>query len=96
MWTHRTDWRRTLDFGTAVPGPDERVDLVFDGLDTVTTVELNGIRLGTTATVHRSHRFDVRRVLREGSNPLVVDFRSVLDPAPLTRPLMLRSADDLR
>ncbi|HWO64840.1 MAG TPA: glycoside hydrolase family 2 protein [Umezawaea sp.] len=77
-WVHRTDWRYALAFDAAAPADGERVDLVFDGLDTVATVELNGVRLGSTKNMHRGYRFDVREVLREGSNDLVVAFRSAL------------------
>ena len=61
--------------------PDERVDLVFEGLDTVATVSLNGTVLGRTANMHRSHRFDVRDVLVDGDNELTVDFAAQTDAA---------------
>ncbi len=77
-WMHRTHWRYTLDF-TAEPARD-RADLVFDGLDTVATVRLNGRVLGRTANMHRSHRFDVRE-LRDGGNELTVDLLPALDHA---------------
>ncbi|PGH46963.1 glycoside hydrolase family 2 protein [Streptomyces sp. Ru87] len=81
VWAHRTDWRYTLSFTTATPADGERVDLVFEGLDTVATVELNGTVLGSTANMHRSYRFDVRDLLRPGGNELVVSFRSALEYA---------------
>jgi beta-mannosidase len=80
-WTHRTDWRYTTTFHAQAPAPDESVELVFEGLDTVSTVELNGETLGSTANMHRSHRFDVRHLLRDGANELVVTFRSALEHA---------------
>ncbi|WNV88159.1 glycosyl hydrolase 2 galactose-binding domain-containing protein [Umezawaea sp. Da 62-37] len=78
VWTHRADWRYAVSFDADAPGADERVDLVFDGLDTVATVELNGQVLGTTKNMHRGYRFDVRGLLRGGANELVVSFRSAL------------------
>uniref|UniRef100_UPI0031D7E2CA glycoside hydrolase family 2 protein n=1 Tax=Saccharothrix mutabilis TaxID=33921 RepID=UPI0031D7E2CA len=77
-WAHRADWRFTLDFTAEAARPGERVDLAFDGLDTVATVELNGAVLGSTANMHRSYRFDVRDHLRDGGNQLVVTLRSAL------------------
>jgi beta-mannosidase len=77
-WTHRADWRYALSFDAAAPADGERVDLVFDGLDTVAAIELNGVLLGSTKNMHRGYRFDVREVLRAGSNDLVVSFRSAL------------------
>ncbi len=82
VWAHRTDWRYALAFETAPAGPDERVDLLFEGLDTVATVELDGRVLGETANMHRSHRFDVRDALEGGGfHELVVSFRSALEYA---------------
>ncbi|GAA3726504.1 beta-mannosidase [Spinactinospora alkalitolerans] len=81
VWAHRTDWRYTLTFDAEAPEPGERVDLAFDGLDTVATVELNGRVLGSTANMHRGYRFDVREVLRNGPNELTVSFRSALEHA---------------
>ncbi len=80
-WVHRTDWRYTLVFEADAPADGERVDLAFDGLDTVATVTLNGQVLGTAANMHRSHRFDARAALRAGSNELTVDLRSALEYA---------------
>ncbi|WP_165990066.1 glycoside hydrolase family 2 protein [Streptomyces sp. YIM 98790] len=85
-WTHRTEWRYTLDFRAAPPAPGERVDLVFDGLDTVTTVELDGRVIGTTANMHRGYRFDVRGPLGpaadgSGEHTLAVTFHSALEHA---------------
>ncbi|MRG59909.1 glycoside hydrolase family 2 protein [Agromyces sp. CFH 90414] len=68
-WTYETtfDWR---------PDGHERHDLVFDGLDTVATVRLNGRVVLEAANQHRSYRVDVRDVLAEGENTLEVAFRS--------------------
>ncbi|MFT7841446.1 glycoside hydrolase family 2 protein [Saccharothrix sp. BKS2] len=77
-WMHRVDWRYALTFEAAAAGPGEKVELAFDGLDTVATVELNGTVLGRTANMFRSYRFDVREHLRDGANDLVVTFRSAL------------------
>ncbi|MFD9700370.1 glycoside hydrolase family 2 protein [Lentzea sp. NPDC059081] len=75
-WVHRADWRyRTTFLATASSG---RADLVFDGLDTVAAVSLNGHLLGETANMHRSHRFDVRDLLMDGGNDLEVAFSSAL------------------
>ncbi|MFJ9033089.1 glycoside hydrolase family 2 protein [Streptomyces sp. NPDC102274] len=80
-WAHRTGWHYTLTFDAAAPAPGERVDLAFDGLDTVATVELNGRPLGSTANMHRAYRFDTRQALRCGTNELVVAFRPALEYA---------------
>ncbi len=83
-WIHRTRWRyeRLLEVEPTMPG--ERVDLVFDGLDTVATVALGRQVVGRTANQHRTFRFDVRDALAgadEGRMPLTVDFASALEHA---------------
>jgi beta-mannosidase len=80
-WIGRTDWayETTFDWPGDRPfdgRPDgaARTDLECAGLDTVATVELNGVVLGETANMHRSHRFDATRALRPGANRLEVRF----------------------
>ncbi|KOX13909.1 beta-mannosidase [Saccharothrix sp. NRRL B-16348] len=77
-WMHRADWRYALTFEAEAAEPGEKVELAFDGLDTVATVELNGVVLGRTANMFRSYRFDVREHLKDGANDLVVTFSSAL------------------
>lgn len=77
-WMHRAEWRYALTFEAEAAKPGEKVELAFDGLDTVTTVELNGRVLGSTANMFRSYRFDVREHLEDGANELVVTFHSAL------------------
>ena len=73
-WVGDTEWLYRTQFEAAPPAEGERVDLVFDGLDTVATVRLNGTVLGQTANMHRSYRFDLSAYLREGANELAVTF----------------------
>ncbi|MFC7528533.1 glycoside hydrolase family 2 protein [Actinoplanes sp. GCM10030250] len=80
-WFHRSAWRYDTVLRAAPAEPDERVDLVFDGLDTVAAIELDGVVLGRTANMHRGYRFDVRHLLREGAIPLTVRFDSALEHA---------------
>lgn len=54
----------------------ERLDLVFDGLDTIATVIVNGHEIAQTQNMHRTYRFDVTALLRQGDNELVVRFAS--------------------
>ena len=62
-WMRRTDWAYERDLDLAPAAADERVDLVFDGIDTVATLTFDGHELGRTANQHRSYRFDVRDLL---------------------------------
>ncbi|MFS0910824.1 glycoside hydrolase family 2 protein [Microbacterium sp. 179-I 3D2 NHS] len=79
-WIGRTRWsyRTTIEWTDAGA---ERTDLVFDGLDTVATVRLNGDELGRTFNQHRTYRFDVTDRLRAGANDLEVVFDSAWEYA---------------
>lgn len=77
-WMHHTDWRYETTFTATSAQPGEHLDLVFEGLDTVATITLNGTTIGRTANQHRSYRFDVADLLVDGENHLAVDFRSAL------------------
>jgi beta-mannosidase len=74
-WIGLCDWRYSLDFEWKNDGSDV-VELVFAGLDTIAEVELNGTAVASTRNMHRSYRFDVAALLRDGTNSLVVTFRS--------------------
>ena len=74
-WIGLVDWTYATTFSWTKDAAD-RTDLVFEGLDTVTTILLNGREVGSTANQHRSYRFDVRDALVDGENELVVRFRS--------------------
>ena len=80
-WIGRTAWQYTTTIETDPAADGEHVDLVFEGLDTVCRVSLNGTELGSPRNMHRTHRFDVTGLLVAGSNELVVDFEAQLDAA---------------
>jgi beta-mannosidase len=58
QWIGESDWSYSTSFEAPAPGAD-RVDLVFEGLDTVAEVVLAGHALARTANMHRTYRFDV-------------------------------------
>ena len=64
----------------AAPAGPGRPVLVFDGIDTLATVWLNGQRLGSAANMLIPHEFALDGRLREGENTLVV----AIDSAVLT------------
>ncbi|KPC75446.1 hypothetical protein ADL26_07655, partial [Thermoactinomyces vulgaris] len=71
-WVGRSDWTYRTSFDHQ--GDWNGIDLVFDGLDTVARVSLNGTVLGETANMHRRYRFDAREAIRQGANELEVHF----------------------
>jgi len=80
-WVGHTGWLYRMAFSEGPLGPDERCDLVCEGLDTVATVRLNGTVVGTSANMHRSYRFDIRGALVAGPNELEVEFEAPVDAA---------------
>lgn len=54
-WVGSTGWRYTTTL-PAVPDAGERVDLVFEGLDTVATVRIDGRPVLHTRNMHRTYR----------------------------------------
>ncbi len=77
QWIERADWdyRGTFDV-TADELAGDSVALVFDGLDTLCDVQLNGADLLTSDNMFRAHRVEVRDRLRVGANELALHFRS--------------------
>ncbi|MFC8344049.1 glycoside hydrolase family 2 protein [Streptomyces sp. NPDC057280] len=78
-WVGRRDWTYETDLRTG--SGHEQTDLVFEGLDTVAEVLLDGRVLGRTRNMHRSYRFDVTGL----SGRLVVRFRSAYAEAEAVR-----------
>jgi beta-mannosidase len=73
VWWYRTEFtfdKNNLD-------KDERLELIFEGLDTFATVYLNGVELGSTENMFISHTFDVTREIVDGRNVLAVKFQPV-------------------
>ena len=76
-WVGHADWEwaGAIDAGEGAAG-HARADLVFDSLDTVAEVLVNGERVGEAASQFVQHRFDLRRALRPGRNELRVRIRA--------------------
>lgn len=70
-WTYRTVFNMPPGFSTSKPAL-----LVFDGIDTVAEVNLNGIVLGKTNNMFRSYRFDVTGAIKTENNELTISFTS--------------------
>lgn len=79
-WVGRTDWTLQRRIQTSATNA-ERLDLVFEGIDTVARIELDGRSIGTTRNMHRTYRFDVTE-LRDGeARDLAVRFTSAYTEA---------------
>jgi beta-mannosidase len=78
-WVAEREWeyRREFVVDEEMAG-QERIDLVFDGLDTLAEVSLNGRLLGSADNMFRTWRWDVSDRLKVGLNELSVAFRSAV------------------
>jgi len=83
QWVDHTDWvyESTFHVDTA---PAARTVLLFEGLDTIAEIELNGAPLGKTDNMFIAHEFEVGSRLRfgdgpDGDNVLKITFRSARD-----------------
>lgn len=81
QWAHLADWRYQRPVEIAGAAADERVDLVFEGLDTIAAVSLGDREVGRTRNQHRTYRFDIRDLAGHGPTTLNVAFDSALTSA---------------
>jgi beta-mannosidase len=79
QWVAERDWeyRRTFEVDPDVAA-EKRLALVFDGLDTLADVHLNGELLGNADNMFRTWRWDVTGRIRPGENEVSVVFRSAV------------------
>ncbi|HEY3595880.1 MAG TPA: hypothetical protein VGL13_18475, partial [Polyangiaceae bacterium] len=77
QWVDQQDWelKKTVR-ATPRDCKSARQELVFDGLDTVATVFLNGKRVGTSVNMFRQLVCDVSGVLLSGDNEVTVLLKS--------------------
>lgn len=95
QWIGEKEWvyRKTFRID---PGDlqQERVQLVFEGLDTYARIRLNGREIASTDNMFRCWRFDVGEWLVAGENSLEIEFSSVFRvnmPAYLAAPYRLQA-----
>ena len=74
-WIGYCDWDYDCEFDWA-PTDKKFTELVFEGVDTVASIYLNGTSLGEVANQHRSYRYEVQHLLKQGKNQLKVKFSS--------------------
>lgn len=82
QWIGRSDWVYACEFDWT--GSDaERVELVFEGVDTVADITLNGGSIARVENMHRIYRLEVTDHLIAGSNQLAVHFTAPITEAEL-------------
>uniref|UniRef100_A0A3Q0RMG4 Beta-mannosidase n=1 Tax=Amphilophus citrinellus TaxID=61819 RepID=A0A3Q0RMG4_AMPCI len=70
-WIAFDNWTYTTTF-TVSPEIKQKVLLMFDGVDTVGSISLNGIAVGKTDNMFCRYDFSVRDLLKDGDNVLQV------------------------
>jgi beta-mannosidase len=72
-------WWYFRKFESPLPGKNERLELVFEGLDCIANIWLNGQKVGHAENMLITHRFDVTGFLKPGGdNELYVQINSAL------------------
>ena len=76
-WVAESDWdyHTTFDADADLLAQPQ-IWLVCDGLDTLATVTLNGAKLGETDNMYRQYRWDVKSLLKDAGNELLIEFAS--------------------
>jgi beta-mannosidase len=79
-WIEDEDWIYRCEFEVGEEAlAHEHVELVFEGLDTLASVRLNGKEVGRSESMFIGYRFDARSKLKAGSNLLEIHFSSPMD-----------------
>jgi|UniRef100_UPI00404AA72C beta-mannosidase len=76
-------WKTDSTYSTLIPrdSSDGHKELIFNGLDTIATIRINGeVRL-TTKNMHRSYRLDISNEISAGDVQLEVSFKAPLTDA---------------
>ena len=80
QWIEELDWTYRCEFK---PSSEllrrQHVELVFEGIDTLAIVRLNGREIGRTESMFITYRFDVTKVLKPGENILEIKFLNPMD-----------------
>lgn len=78
-WVEDYEWWYRTRFTVPAEMQGERFDMVFEGLDTLADIYLNGQRVGSAQNMFTPYRFDVTAHLRRGEeNVLAICFHSVV------------------
>ncbi|XP_070973400.1 beta-mannosidase-like isoform X2 [Oncorhynchus clarkii lewisi] len=76
-WIALDNWTYTTTFSASTElRAKQRVQLVFEGVDTVASISLNGVVVGKTDNMFRRYDFSVGQLLREGENVVKVSLLS--------------------
>ncbi|CAG9863674.1 unnamed protein product [Phyllotreta striolata] len=81
-WIPRLNWTYSRSFQIAKSLLlQENINIVFDGLDTFSSIYLNNQLIGESSNMHVQYIFDVKSVLKQGENRIEVKFLSPIETA---------------
>ena len=96
-WVYRKSFEMTVE-----DQESDEIDLVFEGIDTIADLYLNGTYLGRAEDMFMPYRYDVSDIVELGENTLEVRFHSPLTTikemertSPITLSLQLRDRPPL-
>ncbi|KAF4631597.1 hypothetical protein G7Y89_g6534 [Cudoniella acicularis] len=75
LWVNDADWEYKTTFPHAPLTPAEHAEIIFEGLDTICSVFLNGELILEARNMHIEHRVDVTSFLKE-ENVLELKFKN--------------------
>ncbi len=79
-WIPRQDFTYTVEmFADDDVLNNERIEIVFDGIDVYSDIYLNDVLLGSTDNMFLQYRFNVKALLKKGANQLRVEMKSTLN-----------------
>lgn len=79
MWIGETDWEYRRQFTVDREILEyERIILKCHGLDTMATIIVNGRQVGTANNMYRIWEYDLKSVLQEGENSIIIQFPAVM------------------
>lgn len=83
LWVNDADWTyRTSSIPRVeLPSPNAHVVLVFEGLDTVVDVFLNGEHILASKNMHVQHRVDVTALIQQAKGDSLLELRFRAAPA---------------
>lgn len=75
QWAARATWmyQRTFHVSADLLAK-KHVQLVCHGLDTLASVRINGVLVGSADNMYRTWRFDVKGIVKAGENRIVIEF----------------------
>jgi len=86
QWIEEEDWTYSTSFiADAALLKREHIDLVAEGLDTLSVLRLNGRVIARTESMFQGWRWPVKGMLKKGRNELTITFASPLDAIRATK-----------